>query len=397
MGEEKCPSMSYESLYFWILGVAVPNLAKGKLSLALEQSIELVWEDVSDFVNPFGDHRGCVFDTVWTFDLDNDVLFLRKRHQFCSISLELGRKRLLVLDDFERLSSPRQSSFEEQSLPGPYWEPKLDPLPRMRSFVGKILSDFAYTWRHILRRPMNTITFMKLAYATIWISTLDFTVLERTGFEHVSSRGPYVDVVDLPSWESPKATLIQVGSSCFALAQDTQEGLEMIQRHMTSHLEDSTTNLRTYAILTLQYIVLCKAQGSELTWTRSETLFSDGNTSDTAIDMILWATNTANDEPHPSAINSLPIETQNRVLYHATTSHFTSAKLGCELGVGSPFSWVDDGLQIRLQEVKRHRMESSPVESQIYFAGTMSGVSYKAERGSKVLANRIPVFTVGRA
>ncbi|KAH0593895.1 hypothetical protein MHUMG1_08217 [Metarhizium humberi] len=366
VGQEKCP---------------ISHPAKGKLSASLEQSIDLAWEDVPDFVDPFGDRRGCVFDSVWIFDHDKDLVALQKRYQTCISSLELARKRLLTLDDFQVLNSPTQPLQREPNLPEPYWEPKLDPLPRIKSFLARLLRDFAHTWRHVLRRPMNTIVFQKLAYATIWISTLDFILFERVGFEHVSTspRGPYVDVVDLPSWEAPEETLVLAGSCWFALAQDTREGLEMVRRHMTNHLEDSATTVRTYAILTLRHVVLCKAQGSELTWTRSETLFfGDGYTSDTAIDMILWAIHTT--EPQPSAINCLPVEIQDRILYYATTSFVASAKLGCTLGAGSPFPWVDGGLQLELQENKRHRTESSPVESQIYFGGVMSGLSYKRER-----------------
>ncbi|KAK9434808.1 hypothetical protein VB005_09593 [Metarhizium brunneum] len=377
VGQEKCPS---------------------KLSASLEQSIDLAWEDVLDFVDPFGDRRGCVFDSVWIFDLDKDLVSLQKRYQTCFSSLELARKRLLTLDDFQVLNSPTQPLQREPNLSEPYWEPKLDPLPRIKSFLARLLRDFAHTWRHVLRRPMNTIVFQKLAYATIWISTLDFILFERVGFEHVSTspRGPYVDVVDLPGWEAPEETLVQAGSCWFALAQDTREGLEMVQRHMTNHLKDSATAVRTYAILTLRHVILCKAQGSELTWTRSETLFGDGYTSDTAIDMILWAIHTT--EPQPSAINCLPVEIQDRILYYATTSVVASAKLGCTLGAGSPFPWVDGGLQLELQENKRHRTESSPVESQIYFGGVMSGLSYKRERGDKGLhLRRLLASAPGRA
>lgn len=235
---------------------------------------------------------------------------------------------------------------------------------------------------------------MKLAYATVWISTMQFTLIERTGFEHISSGGPYVQLVDLPSWKTPEATLVQVGSSWFALAQDIQEGLKMVRRHMNSNpsLKDATTNVVTYAILTLRQVVLCEAQGSELVWTRSEALFDDISASDTAIDMILWATNTTHTEPQPSTINFLPVEIQDRILYYATASLVASAKLGCELGLGSPFSWVDRGVKIRVEEFKRHRFESSPVESHVAFDGVMSGLSYKRERGYQAIhVRRTPV------
>ncbi|KAK5998977.1 hypothetical protein PT974_01362 [Cladobotryum mycophilum] len=317
-------------------------------------------------------------------------LFSRILDQFCSTPLQPARERLLTLDDFEPLSSPRQTFREEETLPGPYWEPDLDILPRARAFLGQVLRDFAFTWRHVLRRQMNTTTFMKLAYATIWIPRMDFTVVERMGFEHISSGGPYVQLIDLPSWETPKATLVQAGPSWFALAHDTREGLEMVRRHMNSNLSlgDSTNGVVTYAILTLRQVILCKADGSELVWTKSETLFDDIPISDTAIDMILWAANTTNTtstKPQPSTINFLPTEIRDRILYYASTSFVASAKLGCELGLGSPFSWVDRGVKIRVEEVKRHRSESSPVESQIAFGEVMSGLSYKRERGYRAI------------
>ncbi|RSL74408.1 hypothetical protein CEP53_000241 [Fusarium sp. AF-6] len=197
-----------------------------KLSVALERGTKLVWEDVYDFVNPFGDRRGGAFSTVWTFDLEKDVLFLENKDQLSVAPLEIGRQRPLTLDDFKLLDLPQQP-LEQTILPGPYWEPEFDQVPREKSFLGRALRGFAFTWRHVLRRQMNTTTFMKLAYATVWISTMDFTILERTGFEYITEGGPYVKVVDLQSWETPKATVVKAGSTWFVLAQDIQDGLEM--------------------------------------------------------------------------------------------------------------------------------------------------------------------------
>ncbi|RSL91092.1 hypothetical protein CDV31_015544 [Fusarium ambrosium] len=352
-----------------------------KLSAALERGTRLVWEDVYDLVNPFGDRRGGAFSTVWTLDLDKDVLFLETKDQLSVAPLEIGRQRPLTFDDFKLLDLP-QPPLEQAIPPGPYWEPEIDPFLREKSFLGRVLRDFAYTWRHVLRRQMNTTTFMKLAYATLWISTMDFTILERTGFEHITEGGPYIKVVDLPSWETPEATLVKAGSTWFALVQDTEEGLDMVRRHVKDHSsrKDSPTNVVTYAILTLRRLTLCKVEGNELVWTRSETLFGDAPASDDAIDMLLWATNTTGDtEPERTRLHLLPIEIHDRILDHATTSPVASAKLGCELGLGSPFSRADRGAKIRLEEFKRHRYESSPVESQILFNGVMSGLSYKRE------------------
>ncbi|KAH7274964.1 hypothetical protein B0J15DRAFT_540024 [Fusarium solani] len=142
-------------------------LAGQERSPALEQGMNFVWEDVYDFANPFGDRRGDSFNSVWTFDLEKNTLILNKKDQLFSVSLSLARQRPLALDDFEQLDSPTQTLLKEETLPGPYWEPKLDILPRQRSFLGRILRDFAHTWRHVLRRQMNTTAFVKLAYATL--------------------------------------------------------------------------------------------------------------------------------------------------------------------------------------------------------------------------------------
>lgn len=113
---------------------------------ALEKSILLEWEDVYDLVNPFGDRRGNAFDSMWTFDLDEDALFLTKKDCRYSVALRLARERTLTLIDFELVSSsPKEPRLEDEPLPGPYWEPKLHPDPRERSFLGKILEDFSYT------------------------------------------------------------------------------------------------------------------------------------------------------------------------------------------------------------------------------------------------------------
>lgn len=152
------------------------------------------------FVNPFGDRRGDAFNSVWTFNLDRDLIFLTKKDRHCSAPLRLARERLLTQDDFKLVSPLEQRPPDDQTLPGPYWEPTFDSMPRETSFLGRLLHDFTCTWRHIIRREMNAITFMKLAYAIIWISRIEFTLLERVEFEHVAEGGPYIKVTDLPGW-----------------------------------------------------------------------------------------------------------------------------------------------------------------------------------------------------
>ncbi|KAG5803385.1 hypothetical protein H9Q74_014178 [Fusarium xylarioides] len=353
-----------------------------EISRALENAIELGWEDVDDFVNPFGDIRGRAFNSVWTFDLDKDVLFLTKHDRVCSAPLSLARDRLLTLDDFETLETPTEITAEEKTIPGPYYDLQRNVDPRKKAFLGRILRDFGHTWRHLLRGEVNNVTFMKLAYAIIWILHLGFTIVERTGFEHVAGRGgSYVGVTDLPQWDAPNETTVRVGTCWFVLARDIPKGMKMIREHMETRaaMTDSTTSTATYAILTLKQIVCCRVHNGGLVYTRPEKLFSDTPPTDSAIDLLLWASGVHQAEPKLSRLHCLPIEIRDRILRQATASSVAAAKLGVELALGPPFSWTEQGRKIKLEEVRRHRTETSPVESQIFFDGVMSGLSYKCE------------------
>ncbi|KAF5985424.1 hypothetical protein FBULB1_2920 [Fusarium bulbicola] len=365
-----------------------------EISKALGKGIELGWEDVYDVVNPFGDTRGRSFNSVWTFDLDKDVLFLTKHDRLCSAPLSLARDRLLTLDDFERVKSTNASISEGQPVPGRYWDLQPKCNPRKKAFLGRILRDFGHTWRHILRREANNVTFMKLASAVIWILNLDFTIVERTGFDHVAGRGgPHVGVADLPRWDAPDETVVRVGTCWFVLAQDIPKGIQMIREHMET--QEAMTDA-TYAILTLEQIVCCKVHNGELALTRREPLFSDFAPSDSAINLILWASDLHQAEPKACRLNYLPVEIQDRILRQATTSSVAAAKCGIELVLGPPFSWTEGSRKIRLEEVLRHRTEASPVESQIFLNGVMSGLSYKCEVprvGFKVDMSSLPAPT----
>nr|RBQ91376.1 hypothetical protein FVER53263_13181 [Fusarium verticillioides] len=352
-----------------------------EISRALEKGIKLEWEDAYDFANPFGDIRGPAFNSVWTFDLDKDVLILTKHDRLCPAPLSLARDRLLTLDDFETLKLPKETTAEEGITLGPYWDlqPKVDH--RRKAFLGRILRDFGHTWRHLLRREMNHVTFMKLAYAIIWILNLEFTIVERMGFEHVGGRGgPYVGVADLPRWDVPDETIVRVGTCWIVLAQNIPRGLEMVREHMKAYATiGDTTGIATYAILTLEQIVCCKFQDDELVYTLPGTLFGDTDPSGSAIELLLWTSELLPEPPQPCRLNHLPIEIQDRVLCQAATSSVAAGKLGIQLASGSPFSWAEQRCKIKLEEVLRHRTEASPVESQIFLNGVMSGLSYKRE------------------
>lgn len=291
--------------------------------------------------------------------------------------LRLAREGSLCLEDFQTVPPSLSTDLKSFALPGPYWELKIDPDPQIKAFSGRILRDFGHAWRHVLRRTVNSTTFMKLAYATVWISTLDFTIRERLGFEYITRGGPYVNITDLPRWETPDKHLFRIGACWIVLAQDIRLGIEMIrhQRKTNEDLDSPAALEATYVILSLQHVVLCKASGSELKWTQAAALFEDPSCPyDAAIDMILWAVAA---KPQETPLKYLPVEIQDRIVGDAAVSPIASAKLGCELGVGSPFLWLHRGRKIGIETHLRHRTEYSPVESYVLLNGVMSGLAYK--------------------
>jgi hypothetical protein len=337
----------------------------------------LKWKQVSDFVNPFGDSRGNQFQTVLILDLNKDSVTITKKDGSYWAPLGIARERLLTWDDFKAQQPSAELNEEHETLQGPYWEPAIEVDSRKKAFLGRVLRDLAHAWRHVLRRPMNAKTFLKFAYAIIWISTNDIIIHERTGFRcNTGLPGPHISVMDLPRWKTPDKSFVKVGKSWFVLAQDINSGLDMVNRHVS---EESSTRCSLYVVLTVRQVVLCKADKASLVWTKPETLFDSTPASDAAIDAILWAA-TDSVEPTPNAIHSLPIEIQDRIMHFATISFVASARLGCELGLGSSFTWLEGRNKIEAKLTKKHRFESSPVESMIMLNGTMSGLVYQRER-----------------
>ncbi|KAF7560815.1 hypothetical protein G7046_g3311 [Stylonectria norvegica] len=349
--------------------------ASDQLCNALRDGIPVRWEQTYDLINPFGDRREALYRTSWIFDLEKDSLIFSNKDRLCSAPLDVARKRLLNMADFTPLSLPRVMSPQMDSFKGPYWSPEIQLNPWAKPFIGQVMRDFAYVWRHLLRRQMNDMTFTKLAYATIWMSTMDFSILDRVAFDY-SPGGIYVHVKSLPDWETPNATMFKLGQKWIILAQDAQDGLEQAQRH-TKGRDPSTEPPEgvIYAILTLRYIILCKAQGEKLQMTRPEIVF-DGEhpPPDKGLNLLLWVTN---QEPQTSFLNRFPMEVQDNILFHATASSVSAAKLGCEVGFGSPYAWFAGDMPVNLEEVKKKRTEFSPVESQIWFGTFFSGISYK--------------------
>ncbi|KAJ4259677.1 hypothetical protein NW762_007607 [Fusarium torreyae] len=353
---------------------------------SIKAGVPVIWHETYDVINPFkdGDIRSAGLESVWLFDLTNNALFIRKKDLFSSVNLDLARQRRLTLDDFTPLSSPSAGPTDriEQLVLHKLWEPDFECISQTKHVPRRILKDFAYIWRHLLRKQQNDITFSRLAHAIVNIAMLKFSVSDRTGFDH-SKGGPYVWIDDLPQWDTPNDNFVRVGTSWFVLTQDVPHGVDLIQQYIHNQNRNGkilTSSSQIYIILTLQHIILCRAHGKDLEWAQPEVFFNSEETiSDRAIDMILWA---AHSPSEPTLLHNLPVEIQDLILRFSCVSSVGAAVLGCQLGLGSPFTWGNKGTIIELEECKRKRNEFSQPESQIFLDQGFTGVSYKPRQKS---------------
>ncbi|KAF5019473.1 hypothetical protein F66182_8512 [Fusarium sp. NRRL 66182] len=374
-----------------LIATCLVGQATDKSFESIVSGVPVKWHETYAIIHPFGDIRSAGLESVWLFDLGTDTLFLRKKDQSSSVDLCLARQRELNLADFTPLSSPDPADHIEQIVIHEPWEPDFECISKIKPVAGRVLRDFVYIWRHILRRPCNDVTFLQLARAIVSIAQLKFSVSDRTGFDHRQG-GPYVWIDDLPQWDMPNDNFIRAGASWFVLTQDVPDGIRLIQQHINKQNENEqlhNSSSENYAILTLRHIVLCRACENDLKWTKPEVFFNSMETlSDRAIDMVLWA---AYSPPMPIQLNKFPVEIQDEILRFSCISSVGAAVLGCQLGLGSPLTWGNKDVRIELEECKRKRMEFSEPESRIFLEEGFTGVSYKPRRKlPKFLGGLVP-------
>jgi len=100
-----------------------------------------------------------------------------------------------------------------------------------------------------------------------------------------------------------------------------------------------------------------------LEYTALEPLFNGiGPPSDLALDYLIWAR-----ESILTPLQSLPLEVQDTIVRFVSAGTVAAAKVGCLLGLRSPFLWKDGPLHIKLEETYTQRTPWSPVESQVWF------------------------------
>jgi hypothetical protein len=343
---------------------------------ALHKDLPFQWckEALYDTVNPFGDMRQVDYKTLWTFNIVNGTLLYTNRHCSSKIRLDYLRSRPISLPDFEYLGPPVPSLLHlTMSSSMPYWIPDIQVDERTRAFSHRILCDFNHQWRHIIRNNYNIITLRVFARALIRLATLQFEVREETRSRH-GIRGNYVWITDLPKWRPFEANIVLVGKVYVITCHSVLDGISMAQKHANCQ-EYKFKERANYMVLSVRHIVLCRVSPYQFEYTTPLLLLNgDQKPSSLALDYLIWATA---DEYPITRLHILPCELQNNILQHATIGPVAAARLGCVLGLGSPFVWKDCSMKISLEETYTNRTEWSPVESQLWFQESQVGIVYR--------------------
>jgi hypothetical protein len=351
------------------------------------------WQQQDDVVHPFSDRR-CVDDrrvqigTVWTFNLDSDILFMHKEGHYGQIVLELVRQSSITASDFTSYHPPlRLDSTTSSAFPPPYWEPKrqgldLSLFKQREAFLARILSDFAFQWRHVLRGPFNGSTFRRLAYAILRIVILDFTVVE-INTPRRGTGGFLVRLQDLPRWNPWNEDIIRIGGASIVICQHVVHATSLIRADFKKWTIDNLKQdpirkpdvFRTYLILSVHEVLLYQINSDIERYTKSECLFDNtGAFSPKAVDLLLKSTQ---HRIPTTYIDTLPCELQNLILDEIAVGPLERAKIGCNLQIGPAFQWKYDDRSIEREEGCKNRIAETLVESQIWFDDCFSGVAYK--------------------
>jgi hypothetical protein len=347
------------------------------------------WEVRDDTVNPFGDPRGEGFE-VYTFDLTKDMLIFSNALENRKIPFAFFMYYVLTPAKFTAFNVPPSPRIIDISaFVPPYWQPNFPVAERVFTLVERIFSDFNFQWRHVLRCAYADTTFRKLARAVLSIAVLDFNVVEISGNMGTCanhSGRPYVSNIHLPSWEPFLESTFNLGRTMVVLNQDLENALAWTRKHSREQLilqEKYRPNI--YLLLSIRHIMLCRVdRHSNLSYTSSIPFLNGIDTpSSASITLIIQAFALAFPPPPHTPIHDLPIEMQNRILEAVSNGPIEAARLGALLGLGSPFTWMraqdsprsGGAIERHMRFAQRH--DTSPIESEIHFEETFSGLAYK--------------------
>jgi hypothetical protein len=139
-----------------------------------------------------------------------------------------------------------------------------------------------------------------------------------------------------------------------------------------------------YLLFSVRHIILCHVDGKGALLYTARAAFLNGIDAPSSAAIVLLLQGLSFTFPPPRTwVHNFPIEIQDRILEYVSEGPIEAARLGCLLNLGSPFGWMRTKDETRMRghierhECYTHRSEATPVESQIWFGETFSGVTYK--------------------
>ncbi|KAH6679207.1 hypothetical protein B0J14DRAFT_293303 [Halenospora varia] len=345
----------------------------------------------NDIVNPLGDPPPRRIQIVYDFDLDKDILSCSSPEFEMWIALDRLRDSSIVrVSDFTSSPPIALPSVNNSAFIPPHWTPTTTASSRRLAFVSRILSDFNYQWRHILRRPYRESTFRTLAIAVIRIASLDFTVVEDvTRWDFKSAWGSYVQSHELPAWEGCQESIFNIDNAIFILERDLEDAMKSATKYNTDRKVPKGTaeqqcEIQVYILLTVRHIMLFHMQADGTVSYTKPTPFLNGAEipSTEAVSLLLQGLTFGRPANQTTKLHTLPLEIQDHILAYLSEGPIESARRGCLLELGSPYAWIRksgwtrQSGEVRRHETHTHRSDSTPVESKIHFGKTFSGISY---------------------
>ena len=350
------------------------------------------WRQQDDVTRPCTDERRDVAPTVWTFDLDYDILRFDSPDEPCQVSLELLRLRPTTLADFQPFTPPSYQQIVKlyrhidrlQCWPMHRTTVGAETMVRQKALIGRLLADFAFQWRHVLSTPYNHFTLRRMAAGIIRLATLDFTVQRAVDKRPGVGRDPIVSLDILPGWEPFEGDVQRVGAVSVVLSQHMIHARDLAQKDYGQSFDrywrrEGYWNVpfcRTYLLFSVRQVMLFRIRrGPDDSRAEPERLF-DGTLppSEAAVDLLIEA---FQDPVSPQGARRLPLEVQDVVVENTSADPIERARMGCKHHLGSPFLWHSDGHALQRQEYYPNSPRNALADgSEIKFGNVPSGLVY---------------------
>jgi hypothetical protein len=356
-----------------------------ELCRALSQTVRvgIIEAEPFDVILPFGDEREWICRAIWIFDIEKNLI-IHHDNSYRSVAVlsEFFSGALHSMDQFE-VVGPTVPVYEPISLLEATWDPELIVDERIQPVAHRLMTDFAYEWRHILRHNYNHHMLKKLARAVVSLANIQFTFTTTIQSTFTYENFTIVAPGEAPKWQGYAASIVPYGDGYLFLESDIIKGLEQVRNHHRLNPPPSSLVVHkvNYIIFSVRHIMLCTTDQKEQLFYTQPIEFLNGLNPPTsfALDTLLHGLSSLSPtKPVYTSLNTLPIEIQDMVLNHIWIP-IERATIGCLIGIGSPFNWRDHGEEIELID-KIHplaRKKGMPDRTSLFLDQEKLGLGYR--------------------